>query len=65
MRQREEHDVVSGEVLHGGVLEDPVRQAMEMRLQFPSLEPALLWAVMAPMVTSGWPARSLRTSPPA
>ena len=35
VRKREEHDVVPGKVFHGGVFEDPVRQTMEMRLQFP------------------------------
>jgi hypothetical protein len=34
VREREEHDVVPGQVLHAGVLENPARQAMEMRLQF-------------------------------
>ena len=38
VRQGQEHDVVPGEVLHGGVFEDPVGQAMQMGLQF-----ALVW----------------------
>ena len=35
VRKRQEHDVVPGQVIHGGVFENPVREAMEMRLQFP------------------------------
>jgi hypothetical protein len=35
MRKRQEDDVVSGKVLHGGVFQNPTGQAMEMRLQFP------------------------------
>ena len=35
VRQGQEDDIVPGEILHRGVLEDAVGQAVEMRLQFP------------------------------
>ena len=63
VRQRQEDDVVVGEGLGAGLLEDPVGQRDQVRLEGPRSSPALPPAVSAPISTSGW-ARSRRSSSP-
>ena len=66
VRQREEDHVVAGERLGGGLLEDPVGQRDQVRLEAAEAS-RRRWcrAVRAPISTSGWPSSRRSSSPPA
>lgn len=65
MRQGEEDDVVTAQLLDGGRREDAVGQREKVRLVLDEGVPALLPAVTAPISMSGCPRSRRSSSPPA